>query len=171
MDPFIGEIRIFAGNFPPRGWAFCDGSLLQIKLNTALFAVLGTTYGGDGKNTFALPDLRGKAALHFGAGQGLTPRYLGKAGGTANVRLTVEQMPNHTHVPNCQSAAAQDDPTNAIWATTGRSNSSVYADAPDAAMSSQALFPTGGSQPHYNMQPYLGVYFIIAITGIFPPRS
>lgn len=171
MDPFIGEIRIFGGNFPPKGWAFCDGALLQIRQYTALFAILGTTYGGDGKNTFALPDLRDKAALHFGAGPGLTRRDLGKAGGTTNVRLSVEQMPNHTHVPNCQSASAQDDPTNAIWATTGRSSPSVYADTPDVAMNQQAILPAGGGQPHYNMQPYLGVNFIIALNGIFPPHS
>ncbi|MEA4926987.1 MAG: tail fiber protein [Syntrophomonadaceae bacterium] len=171
MDPFIGEIRIFAGNFPPKGWAFCDGAVLEIRQYTALFALLGTTYGGDGRTTFALPDLRGKAALHFGAGPGLTPRDLGKAGGTANVQLNVGQMPNHTHVPNCQSTAAQDDPANAIWTTTGRSSPSVYADSPDVAMSQQAVFPTGGGQPHNNMQPYLGVNFIIALTGIFPPHS
>lgn len=171
MDPFIGEIRIFAGNFPPKGWAFCDGTLLQIRQNTALFAILGAAYGGDGKNTFALPDLRGKAALHFGAGPGLTPRNLGKAGGATNVSLTAEQMPNHTHVPQCQGAASQDDPTNAIWAATGRSSPSVYTDTSNVAMNTQAILPAGGGQPHYNMQPYLGVNFIIATAGIFPPHS
>lgn len=171
MDPFIGEIRIFAGNYAPPGWALCNGDILQIQQHTALFALLGNTYGGDGRTTFALPDLRGKAAMHWGNGPGLTPRTLGRGGGNITVKLNANQMPSHSHVPNCQDTSAVDSPVNAVWSTVGRSTPSVYADSPNVNMSQSAIAPAGGDQPHNNMQPYLGLSFIIAVGGIFPPHN
>ncbi|TJY42784.1 phage tail protein [Cohnella pontilimi] len=173
MDPYVGEIRIFAGNFAPKGWALCDGSLLSIQTNTALFSLLGTTYGGNGKTNFALPDLRGRAPMHFGTGQGLTPRSLGESGGSASVQLTVQQMPSHNHVPNCVAGASdQMSPAGAEWgnATAGRQSPSLYSSKFDTPMSPQAIGATGGGAPHNNMQPYLVLNYIIALQGVFPPR-
>ncbi len=172
MDPFIGEIRIFAGNYAPPGWALCNGDILQIQQHTALFALFGNTYGGDGRTTFALPDLRGKAAMHWGNGPGLTPRTLGRGGGNITVKLNTDQMPNHSHVPNCQSTATINDPAGTVWAnTSGFAGANVYNDSPNVNMSPSAIAPAGGDQPHNNMQPYLGLSFIIAVGGIFPPHS
>lgn len=171
MDPYIGEIRIFAGNFAPNGWALCNGQLMPIASNTPLFSILGTTYGGDGKTTFALPNLMGRAPLHAGAGPGLTPRTLGEMDGEASVTLLTTQMPAHTHAVSCASAANQDAPTNAVWAGTGRGGGNVYATSADGAMlSPQTVTPVGESMPHNNMQPYLGMNYIIALQGVFPPR-
>ncbi|MFZ5643699.1 MAG: phage tail protein [Bacillota bacterium] len=172
MDPFIGEIRIFAGNFAPYGWAFCNGQIMQIVQNTALFSLIGNVYGGDGKTTFALPNLSGRAPMHQGAGPGLTPRVLGETGGYTSVTLLQNEMPVHSHAVNCQATANTNDPAGAVWANTaGRGSPTPYGTPPNVAMSQQAVQPAGGSMPHNNMQPYLGLNFIIALQGIFPPRS
>ncbi len=179
-DQYIGEIRMFGGNFAPRGWAFCNGQLMAISQNTALFSILGVTYGGDGKSTFALPDLQGRAPMHQGAGRGLTPRMLGQRGGAPSVTLLESQMPRHNHVPQAVSAngATGQGPDGAVWAqgwTAGRGGQQnpapTCATSASTPMAAQALGPTGGSQPHNNMQPYLGVSFIIALQGDFPPRG
>lgn len=171
MDPFIGEIRIFAGNFAPYGWAFCNGQLLPIAQNTALFSLLGTTYGGDGKTNFALPNLQGRAPMHEGAGPGLTPRTLGEIGGDASVTLLTSEMPMHNHtISGCTSPGSQADPTNAVWGTSGRGKAPAYSTTGDTDMNLQSLNSTGGSQPHNNRQPYLALSFIIAMQGIFPSR-
>ncbi|MBD2867716.1 phage tail protein [Paenibacillus arenilitoris] len=171
-EPYIGEIRAFAGNFAPKGWALCNGQLLPISHNTALFSILGVTYGGDGKTNFALPDLMGKAPLQQGAGVGLTPRTLGEIGGSPSVTLTTNEIPAHTHAPQAVNAGSTLSPTNATWAglVQGRGIPTVYASNPTTPMSPNAVGVTGGSQPHNNRQPYLGVNFIIALEGIFPPR-
>lgn len=173
MDPFVGEIKMFAGNFAPMGYAFCNGQLLPISQNTALFALLGTTYGGDGRTTFALPNLQGRAAMHPGAGPGLTARNLGEAGGDQALTLLSAQMPAHAHAAGCSSGGAGVKVAGGnIWANTGRSGDMVYStNAPQTRMSPQALQPAGGSQPHNNVQPSLGLNFIIALQGVFPSRS
>jgi microcystin-dependent protein len=175
FEPYIGEISVFAGNFPPRGWAFCDGQLLSIAQNTALFAILGTTYGGNGQTTFGLPDLRGRAPLHAGQGPGLSGRLIGEAGGQERVVLSAAQMPAHTHSANgSPAAAAALSPGGNVWAAApagGASNYLSAPDAPSAVMAAEAVGLAGGGQGHENMQPYLGVNFIIAMEGVFPPRN
>lgn len=174
MDPFLGEIRIFAGNFAPKGWAFCDGSLLQIRQFTALFSLLGVNYGGDGKVTFALPDLRGRAAMHWGEGAGLAPRYLGEMGGAPNHTLLLTEIPSHTHVPSAvnNTAANSTTPIEAVWSdVSGRGSYNVYGSTLDTTMNPTAVGIAGGSLPHNNMQPYLALSYIIAMEGIFPQRS
>jgi microcystin-dependent protein len=173
MDPYVGEIRLFAGSFAPRDWALCNGQLLPIQQNTALFSLLGTQYGGNGQTNFALPDLQGKAPVHQGQGPGLTPRVVGEIDGSSTAPLLINQIPAHTHVPNSQSSQGVADPTNAIWTNTvGLRGPQFYGPTPDTdtQMSLQAIQVSGGSQPHNNMQPYLGLNYIIALTGIFPPR-
>lgn len=169
-EPFIAEIRIWAGNFAPRGWAFCDGQLLPVSQNTALFSLIGTTYGGDGRSTTALPNLKGRAPMHPGRGPGLTDRRLGQRGGTETVTLTEAEMPNHAHTLLGSGPASQNVPTNAGHAT----NPSVrqYA-APNNLVDTAdtALGNTGGSQAHNNMQPFLTLSFIIALVGLYPSRS
>jgi microcystin-dependent protein len=174
MDPFLGEIRIFAGNFAPVNWAFCDGSMLSIRSNTALFSIMGTTYGGDGYNTFALPDLRGRAPLHFGSGIGLTPYSIGEIGGNRNVPLTLSDIPKHTHAANYfASDSTQTSPTGAYWSdsTEGFKPPDIYSSKFDKEMNVQAIGMTGGGLPHNNMQPYLGINYIIALQGVFPNRG
>jgi len=176
MDPYIGEIRLFAGNFAPRGWALCDGSVLHISQYSALFSVIGNVYGGDGKTTFALPNLLGKAAIGQGSGPGLTTRQLGISVGQESVTLTTAQMPSHTHIPNGTSvssgATATADPTNAIWGSESAAARLVpYSDTPTTVMHPSAVSPSGLSTPHNNMQPYLALTFIIATEGVFPPKS
>ncbi|WP_274653898.1 phage tail protein [Paenibacillus humicola] len=171
MDPYVGEIRLFAGNFPPKDWAFCDGSLLPIAQNTALFSILGVTYGGDGKTTFALPNLNGSAAMHQGAGPGLTPRTLGESVGEPNVTLLQTEMPAHTHVPQNQTTSSATSPEGAVWANVAGRAAPLYGTAPKTAMNVQAVGPAGGSMPHNNMQPYLGMNFIISLYGVYPPHS
>ena len=170
-EPFIAEIRIFAGNFAPRSWAFCDGQLLPISQNTALFSLIGTTYGGDGRTTTALPNLQGRAPMHPGRGPGLTARRLGEQGGTENVTLTEAQMPNHNHTLRATiSRGGGSTPTgNAFNASSGET---AY-HAPDnlTGMSSAMAANTGGSQTHNNTQPYLTLNFIIALQGLYPSRS
>ncbi len=170
-DPFVAEIRIFPFNFAPKGWAWCDGQLLPLSQNTALFSLLGTTYGGDGKSTFALPDLEGRAPMHPGQGPGLSLHDLGEPGGSETVTLLQSEIPSHNH-----TVSATNGPANlqapASDRILGRANNNVYLDneANLAAMAPEALAPAGGDQPHNNMQPYLTLYFNIALQGVFPPR-
>lgn len=172
MDPFVGEIRLFAGNFAPQNWAFCNGQLLPISQNTALYSLLGTQYGGDGKVNFALPNLQGRVPLHHGQGPGLTNRSIGQEAGSAAVTLLESELPSHSHVPGSQSVTnGVTDPTGAVWTNSaGLSGQRIYGTAPDTPMSPTALQPSGGSFPHNNMQPYLGLNFIIALQGVYPPR-
>ncbi len=168
-DPFVAEIRIFPFDFAPKGWAFCNGQLLPISQNTALFSLLGTTYGGDGKSTFALPDLQGSAPMHPGQGQGLSLRDLGEQSGSETVTLLVSEIPAHTHQMMALGAFSnQPSPANNTW---GRAAANPYTNAQNGQMSVQALNVTGGSLPHNNMQPYLTLNFCIALQGVFPPRS
>ena len=173
MDPFVAEIRIFPFNFAPRGWAFCNGQLMPISQNTALFSLLGVTYGGDGRSTFALPNLQGSAPMHPGQGPGLSLHDLGESGGSSTVTLLESEMPAHTHV---MSASTQpgEDPTPGPGEALGRSvGASLYQTTtnPTVPMSADAFAPAGGSLPHNNMQPYLTLNFCIALQGVFPPRG
>ena len=172
-EPFVGQIIMFGGNFAIRGYAFCDGQLLPISQNQALFSILGTTYGGDGQTTFALPDLRGRAPIHMGQGPGLTPRPLGENGGSEAVTLTMPEMPNHTHGLGVQSGTAdQDSPVNHVLGAEAAGATAVYSNQPpNATANQQSITPTGGNQPHQNMQPYLTINFQIALVGIYPSRS
>ncbi len=172
-EPFIAEIRIFAGNFAPRGWAFCNGQLLPISQNTALFSLIGTTYGGDGRSTTALPNLQGRAPMHPGRGPGLTARRLGQRGGTETVTLSEAQMPSHTHQMQASGRPANnDDPASDRWLGTAGSSNAAYAPPQNLVqMASQSLESAGGSQPHNNMQPYLAINYIIALVGLYPSRS
>lgn len=171
-EPFVAEIRIWANNFAPRGWAFCDGQLLPISQNTALFSLIGTTYGGDGRTTTALPNLQGRAPMHPGRGPGLTDRRLGQRGGVDSVTLTEAQMPNHTHTVRASSDAGEENsPSGQVTATT-RANQRIYAPAANlVAMADQAIVPQGGSQAHNNLQPLLTLNFCIALVGLYPSRS
>ncbi|EJL21651.1 phage tail protein [Brevibacillus sp. BC25] len=174
MDPYIGEIRIFGGNFPPRDWAFCDGQLISIPSNPVLYTVLGTKYGGDGKTTFALPNLRGSAPMNQGEGPALTPRVAGETGGDVNITLLQNDIPAHTHVPNACVTPTADTPTGAKWSSTvGRGSVIPYSNTSDGTqLSPQAIGTTGGTQPHNNMQPYLGLSFIICVSGgNFPSKG
>jgi microcystin-dependent protein len=171
MDPYIGEIRMFAGNFAPRGWALCNGQLLSIAQNTALFSLLGTMYGGNGQTTFGLPDLRGRVPLHFGQGPGLTPYAQGELSGSETVTLTTNEMPSHNHGANGNQAGGNSpSPAGRYWAMSSRRDT-MYASSANVAMQPQALDLTGNGQPHDNMQPYLTVNYIIALQGLYPPRS
>ncbi|HKP03560.1 MAG TPA: tail fiber protein [Chthoniobacterales bacterium] len=164
-NPFIGEIRMFGGNFAPAGWAFCEGQLLPISENDALFTLIGTTYGGDGQETFALPDLRGRLPIHQGNGF-----VLAQTGGTEEVTLTVQQIPSHTHALLASSAAANS--TAATNMVPAKPDKNLYRPGPaNVPMAAQAVGPAGGSQPHTNFQPYLCINFIISLFGIFPPPS
>ena len=173
-EPFIAEIRIFAGNFAPRGWAFCNGQLLPVAQNTALFSLIGTTYGGDGRTTSALPNLQGRAPMHPGRGPGLTDRRLGQRGGGETVTLSTDQIPTHTHTLRGSSEnGEQGSLTDNV--VPGRSrNGQLYqtnVSSNVVQMNGSALEPTGGSQAHNNMQPFLAVNFIIALVGLYPSRS
>jgi len=172
-EPFLGEIRMFGGNFAPRGWAFCNGQLLSIAQNSALFAILGTTYGGDGRTTFGLPNLQGRAAMHWGQGPGLTPRTLGETGGTETVTLNAQQMPAHTHTAAASSAKGNtNSPIGKVWSKDAGVQSATYTgNTPDGTMAANAIGTTGGSLPHDNMPPFQCVSFIIALQGIFPSRN
>ena len=170
-EPFIAEIRIFAGNFAPRGWAFCNGQLLPISQNTALFSLIGTTYGGDGRTTTALPNLEGRAPMHPGRGPGLTDRRLGQRGGVEMVTLTEAQMPSHQHSVEADQTPA--NLTNPIgnFAARGRGVGVYTSTNNPVPMEANAITNTGGSQAHNNMQPYLTINFIIALVGLYPSRS
>lgn len=173
MEPFIGMIVQFAGNFAPRGWAFCDGQLLAIAQNSALFSILGTTYGGDGRTTFALPDLRGRVPIHPGNGPGLSPYTLGQQGGAESVTLTINNMPSHGHgLSGSSSTGITGDPKDATFATTPTSGATNYTpDNPDVPMNTTLVGHTGGSQPFGIVQPYNCINFIIALQGIYPSRD
>ncbi|MFY1829874.1 phage tail protein [Myxococcus fulvus] len=172
-EPYIGEIRMFAGNFAPRGWAFCQGQILSIAQNTALFSILGTTYGGNGQTTFALPDLRGRYPMQPGQGPGLSPRTLGEQGGTETVTLISTQMPAHTHSLNVSSQQGDTEtPVGTVLAADNNGAIFNYRAAPiDGTMNPAAIGVAGGSQPHNNMSPFLCLNFIIALEGIFPSRN
>ncbi len=164
-EPFIGEIRVVSFGFPPRGWAFCNGQLLPIAQNQALFSILGTTYGGDGRTTFALPNLQGAAALHVGAGL-----FLGQQGGAETVTLNQSQLPIHTH--RVSGSSANVNARTPVGGTWGASSTNSYGTgAPDVGTNPLNLTPVGGSQPHVNIQPYLVLNLIIALIGIFPSRN
>ncbi len=172
-DPFVAEIRIFPFNFAPKGWAWCDGQLLPISQNTALFSLLGTTYGGDGKSTFALPGLEGRAPMHPGQGPGLSLHDLGETGGSETVSLLESEIPAHSHAMFAQNTPTGQvaDPTGATFARPASGNLFTTTLNPPAGMAANALAPAGGDQPHNNMQPYLTFYFNIALQGVFPPRT
>lgn len=169
-QPFIGEIRMFGGNFPPRGWALCSGQVLSIAQNTALFSLLGTTYGGDGVNTFALPNLQSRVPIHQGQSPGTSNYIIGQTGGVETEMLTVPQIPAHTHPAQASSAGSgSSDPTNNFWASSPATKQ--YSPGTNAPMASGAMGVTGGNQPHDNMVPFLAINFIIALFGIFPSRN
>ena len=171
-DPFVAEIRIFPFNFAPKGWAWCDGQLLPLSQNTALFSLLGTTYGGNGKSNFALPNMQGNAPMHPGQGPGLSLYDLGQMGGSETVTLLESEIPSHTHAMRAQAGEVAD--LNAPGPTTSMARSkNGFAYAPAASirqLAPQALAPAGGSNPHNNLMPYLTFYFNIALQGVFPPR-
>ena len=172
-SPFVAEIRIFPFNFPPTGWAFCNGQLMPISQNTALFSLLGTFYGGDGKSTFALPNLQSNAPIMWGQGQGLSEYFLGQMSGSESVTLLESEIPSHSHT--LRGLAAVGNRTtpvgNSIARVTGATPYFPPAGAPLVQMNFQALTPAGGSLPHNNMMPYLALNFCIALQGVFPPRT
>ena len=171
-DPFVAEIRIFAGNFAPRGWALCNGQLLPISQNTALFSLLGTFYGGDGKSTFALPNLQGSAPVHQGQGPGLSMYFIGQTGGEPSVTLINSEMPAHTHSVSASATDGGDrSPANERFAVGVGGVNSYAAPGAAAVLAPQATAAVGGNLPHNNLMPYLTLTFIIALQGIFPPRS
>lgn len=174
-EPFVGEIRMFAGNFAPRGWAFCDGQLLAVSQNDALFSLLGTIYGGDGRTTFGLPDLRGRIPLHAGSGPGLSPRRLGAKSGSETETLTVNQLPSHTHdMPVSNAAVAtQKNPSGRTLATLppGGALYEGPSETMDATLNSAAIGNTGGSRSHTNLMPFICINYIIALFGIYPSRQ
>ena len=163
-EPFLGEIKIISWNFPPKGWTFCNGQLLPINQNQALFSILGTTYGGDGRQTFGLPNLQGRTPIHVGNGIAL-----GELGGETTHTINISELPAHTHVPvGSSNLASAPSPAANVWATRG---SNTYAGTSDTAMNPQDVTATGGNQPHENMSPYLVLNFIIALQGIFPSQN
>lgn len=173
MDPFVAEIRIFPFNFAPKGWAWCDGQLLPLSQNTALFSLLGTTYGGNGKSNFALPDMQGNSPMHPGQGPGLSLHDLGEIGGSETVSLLESEIPAHVHPLRVSVEAGEEripGPTQSFARSTGG-----FLYGPDSGaqvmMADTTLAPAGGDQPHNNMQPYLTCYFNIALQGVFPPRT
>ena len=169
-DQFMGEIRIFGGNFAIRNWAFCQGQILSIAQNTALYSLLGTQYGGNGTSNFALPDLQGRAPLGEGQGPGLSPYEVGERTGTENVTLLAQEMPAHNHVLQARSSRA--DRSNANGAMLAQASDAIYAAASANTQSSPgSTSPAGGDQPHNNMQPFLALTFLIALTGVFPARN
>jgi microcystin-dependent protein len=172
-EPFIAEIRIFAGNFAPRGWAFCNGQLLPVSQNTALFSLIGTTYGGDGRTTTALPNLQGRAPMHPGRGPGLSARRLGETGGGETVTLSEAQMPSHTHTFQGSSDPPDSrQPGGSLAAApAGRGASVLYGTANVVNQDSRTVGSAGGSQAHNNLQPYIVLNFIIALVGLYPSRS
>lgn len=171
-DQYLGEIRIFAGNYAPFGWALCNGQLLPISQNTALFSLLGTYYGGDGRSTFALPNLQSAFPMHQGQGPGLSPRGVGESGGQASVTLTAGQMPVHRHTLQSASSATTGTPNGSVALATASASAPIYrSSANTTTMAAQSIAASGGGQPHNNLPPYLTLTFIIAMQGYFPPRS
>ena len=173
-DPFVAEIRIFPFNFAPRGWAWCDGQLLPLSQNTALFSLLGTTYGGNGKSNFALPDLQGRAPMHPGQGPGLSLHDLGETGGSETVTLLESEIPAHAHTLRASAEDADADnptPSNSLGGSIGISLYQGPSPSVATSLAPQALAPAGGDAPHNNMQPFLTFYFCIALQGVFPQRG
>jgi microcystin-dependent protein len=179
-QPFLGQMMMFCGNFPPKGFAFCNGQLLAISQNTALFSLLGTFYGGNGTTNFALPNLQGSVPVHMGQGPGLSPYVIGQAGGTQNVTVTAAAMPLHSHIFNASTAnATGPSPSGLVPAKPTAANAAAYAvsqSSPYPALAPQVMNPqscsiVGGSQPHNNMMPTLFISFVIALQGIFPARN
>jgi microcystin-dependent protein len=170
-DPFVAEIRIFPFNFAPRGWAWCDGQLLPLSQNTALFSLLGTTYGGNGKSNFALPDLQGRAPMHPGQGPGLSLHDLGETGGSETVSLLESEIPAHSHTLVASQADGLERSPAGQLPATGIGVSAYQVPGALTQLSGSALAPAGGDAPHNNLQPYLTFYFCIALQGVFPPRG
>ena len=170
-DPFVAEIRIFPFNFAPKGWAWCDGQLLPLSQNTALFSLLGTTYGGNGKSNFALPNLQGSAPMHPGQGPGLSLHDLGETGGSEAVSLLQSEIPAHSHATVASEADGLERAPTGQLPATGIAISQYQAPGPLTNLAGNAVAPAGGDQPHNNMQPYLTFYFNIALQGVFPPRG
>jgi microcystin-dependent protein len=171
MDPFVAEIRIFPFNFAPKGWAWCDGQLMPISQNTALFSLLGTTYGGDGKSNFALPDLQGRAPMHPGQGPGLSLHDLGETGGSETVTLLESEIPAHSHALTASQADGLERFPSAQKFATGIGISMFQTPGALVQLNPNAVTPAGGDQPHNNMMPYLTLFFCIALQGVFPPRT
>jgi microcystin-dependent protein len=172
VDPFIAEVRVFGFNFAPKGWAMCNGQLLSISQNTALFSLLGTTYGGNGKTNFALPNIQGSSVLSPGQGQGLSLYDLGEIGGAATVSLLPAEMPAHNHTMRADTADPADTNVPSPNASYAQSTGgTLFQTASNAQMDATALARAGGDQPHNNMQPYLVLNYCIALQGVFPPRS
>lgn len=175
MESFIGDIRLFAGDFAPRGWMLCNGAVLSISVYDTLFALIGTTYGGDGQNTFALPDLRGRVPVGQGPGPGLTPRVIGQVYGSENVTLLTQQMPQHSHTLNATTAAATSpQAAGGLFAQAGTDK--CYGPPPGTdpqpqTLAGNAVSVAGGSQPHNNIMPAMAINYIIAVEGIFPSRN
>lgn len=173
-DPFVAEIRIFPFNFAPRGWAWCDGQLLPLSQNTALFSLLGTTYGGNGKSNFALPDLHGRAPLHPGQGAGLSLHFLGETGGSDTVSLLESEIPSHSHTLRASIDPADltvPSPNRSLASSLGDTAYNTVTNANLTMMAPETVSPAGGDAPHNNLQPYLTFYFCIALQGVFPPRT
>lgn len=172
-NQFVAEIRIFTGNFAPKGWAQCNGQLMPISQNTALFSLLGTFYGGDGKSNFALPNLQGSAPMQAGQGPGLSLRDLGETGGEQTVTLLQTEMPAHSHTAQAAGGGGQPGPGNNAWASGLKTGPSLYSatGANNVQMNPFGTSISGGNQPHNNMPPFLGLTFIIALQGVFPARS
>ena len=173
-EPFVGEIRMFAGSFAPAGWAFCAGQLMPISQNETLFNLIGTTYGGDGQSTFALPDLQGRVPLHAGQGPGISQNYqLGETGGVESVTLSVQQIPTHTHAFLCNAANTGNvgTPQGNFLATLPTGKMYTADSTPKVQLAPAALATVGGSQPHENLQPYLCISFIISLFGVFPTQN
>jgi microcystin-dependent protein len=175
MDPFVAEIRIFGFNFAPKGWAFCNGQILPLSQNTALFSLLGTTYGGDGKSNFALPNMQGNSPMAPGQGPGLSLHDLGETGGSDTVSLLQSEMPSHPHSMMAVNLPSDQGAPNSARGIARSVNADAYvAGSPAPAfvqMNANMLTPTGGSQPHNNLMPYLTLNFCIALQGVFPPRT
>jgi microcystin-dependent protein len=170
-DPFVGEIRLFGGNFAPVGWAFCNGALMAISQNDALYALLGTTYGGDGVNTFAVPNLQGRLPIHMGTGPGLSPVVEGQAGGQETVTVITSQLPGHTHAISASTATGTKPGPGANLLAAGATTSIYTTNAANNSLNAASMAVAGNSQPHDNMQPYQCVTFIIALEGIFPSQN
>jgi microcystin-dependent protein len=170
-DPFVAEIRIFPFNFAPKGWAWCDGQIMPLSQNTALFSLLGTTYGGDGKSNFALPDIQGRAVMQPGQGPGLSLHDLGETGGSETVTLLESEIPAHPHTVNASQGDGTERAPGGQLLATGISISQYQVPGQVTSLSPNAVAPAGADQPHNNLQPYLTFYFNIALQGVFPPRG
>jgi microcystin-dependent protein len=174
MDPYVAEIRMFAGNFAPTGWALCNGQLLPISQNTALFSLLGTSFGGDGRTTFALPNLVDAAPMGQGQGPGLSQRFVGEQTGSPTITLLATELPSHSHAVSATTAGGTStSPAGAVWgeARIGRQTEPMYGTAAQTTMAPGATAAAGGGQPHNNLPPYLTLTFIIALQGVYPPRA